>query len=124
MSAHRLPVGSNPPAGVGAQSLARQVSKDDDRELEALRLVHGHQADAVAVFLEDRRFRRLRCLCREPQLVDESAERNTAAHLVLARDFGDVEHVGERLLAAGPQRKTHVCARRGQELLQCSGDAA
>ncbi len=86
--------------------------------------MHGHHADAVAVFLEDRRFGRLRRLRRDAQLVDEAAERDAAAHLVLPRELGDVQHVGERLLAAGPQREADVRARRREQLLQRSRDTA
>ena len=40
-------------------SLQVDVGEDDDRKLEALGLVHGHQPHAVAAFFEDRRLRRL-----------------------------------------------------------------
>jgi hypothetical protein len=42
-------------AGVGAAHLARQIRENDDAELEPLRLVHGHQPNAVAAFFDDRR---------------------------------------------------------------------
>ena len=45
------------------------------------------------------------------QLVDEAAERNAAARLVLARQLGDVQHVGERLLAGRTQNEADVRAR-------------
>ncbi len=86
--------------------------------------MHGHHAHAVAVFLEDRRFGRLRGVRRDAQLLDEAAERDPAAHLVLPRELGDVQHVGERLLAAGPEREADVRARGGEQLLQRSRDAA
>ncbi len=39
-------------------------------------------------------------LGRDAQLVDEAAERDAAARLVLPRELGDVQHVGQRLFAA------------------------
>jgi hypothetical protein len=40
------------------------------------------------------------------QFLDEAPERQAAAEFVLARELGDVEHVGERLLARRPQART------------------
>ena len=58
------------------------------------------------------------------QLLDEAAERDAAADLVLPRQLRDVEHVGERLLAAGPQREPDVRARRAEQLVQHAGRPA
>ena len=51
---------------------------------------------------------------RGAQLVDEAAERDAAARLVLPRQLGDVQHVGERLLAGRPQDEADVRARLGR----------
>ena len=52
---------------------------------------------------------------RRAQLVDEPAERNPAAGLVLPRELGDVQHVGERLFAGRPQDEADVRARLAQQ---------
>ena len=49
------------------------------------------------------------------QFVDEAAERDAAARLVLPRELGDVQHVGERLLAGRPQDEPDVRARLGEQ---------
>ena len=59
---------------------------------------------------------------RGPQLVDEAAERNAAAGLVLARELGDVQHVGERLLAGRPQDEADMRARLGEQPADRVGD--
>ncbi len=94
---------------------AGQVREDDDRELEALGLVDGHQADAVAALFENRRLGGF-VVRRRAQFVDEAAERNAAAQLVLPRQLGDVEHVGQHLFAGGPQDEADVRARVGEQL--------
>jgi hypothetical protein len=83
--------------------------------------VDGHHPDTVAVFFEDGRFRGLRGVRLRPQLVDESAERDPAVELVLARELGDVQDVCKRLLATAPQRKTHVRACGAEQLVQRLG---
>ena len=57
-------LGIDPPARFGSRQLAGQIGEDDHRELEPLRLVHGHHPHAVAPLLEDRRFGGLRSLSR------------------------------------------------------------
>ena len=106
----QTPAGVEIPAGVAAADPARHVGEDHDGKLEPLCLVHRHQPDAVAALFENRRlapsdFRRL------AQLVDEPAERNAAARFVLPRQLGDVQHVGERLLARGTQDEADVRSR-------------
>ena len=93
-----------------AAELAADVGEDHDRELEPLGLVHGHQANAVGALLENRRLRRLRAIGRLPQLVDEPSEREAALGFVLARELGDLQHVGQHLLAAAPQHEAGVRA--------------
>ena len=83
--------------------------------------MHGHQADAVAALFENRRLGGLAGR-RRPQLVDEAAERDAAARLMLARELGDVEHVGERLLARRPQDEADVRARLGEQPADRVGD--
>ena len=56
------------------------------------------------------------------QLVDEAAERDAAASFVLARQFGDVKHVGQRLLAGGPQDEADVRARCLEQRADRVGD--
>ena len=50
------------------------------------------------------------------QLLDEAAERHAAVQLVLPRQLGDVQHVGERLLAGRPQHEADVRARGVEQL--------
>ena len=57
---------------------------------------------------------RRRCLA---QLLDEAAERHAAVRLVLARELGDVQHVGERLLAGRAQHEADVRAGRVEQPL-------
>ena len=52
------------------------------------------------------------------QRLDEPAERHASVELVLARQLGDVQHVGERLLAGRPQHEADVRPR----LLEQPGD--
>jgi len=98
-----------------SRDLRRNVGKDDDRELEALGLVHGHQTDAVAALLEDRRLGRLALIGFILQHVHEATERNTARPLVLPRKLRDLQDVGERLLAGWPKHEAGVRARLGQQ---------
>ena len=81
-----------------------------------------HHPDAVAVFLEERCLGSLRVFRGGTQLVGKSSKRDTAIALVLSRELGDVENVGERLFAARTQCKADVRARRVQELVQRLGD--
>ena len=73
--------------------------------------MHRHQAHPVASLLEDRRFRSLRGGGARLQRVHEPAERHAAFHLVLPRQLRDVQHVGERLLAARTQHEPDVRPR-------------
>ena len=104
------------PVGAVDLQLRGHVGEDDDGELEPFRLVHGHQPHAVAALLENRRFGRLPAVRLLAQLLDEPAERNAAVRLVLPRELGDVQHVGERLLAGVSQHEADVRARRVQQL--------
>ena len=61
------------------------------------------------------------CSAAVAQLVDEPAERHPAARFVLARQLGDVQHVGERLLAGAAQDEADVRARRVEQLLDRLG---
>ena len=84
--------------------------------------MHGHQPDAVAAFFKNRRLGGLGRQRRVPQLVDEAAERDAASSFVLARQFGDVKHVGQRLLAGGPQDETDMRARLLEKRANRVGD--
>ena len=112
------------PARVIAAEAAGQVGKNHDRELEAFRLVHRHQAHAVTALLENRRFGDLGRLRRVTQFLDEAAERDAAPRLVLAGELGDVEHVGKRLLASRPEDEADVRARLRQQPSDGVGDRA
>ena len=92
------------------RELAGRVGQHDDRKLEPFRLVDGHQPHAVAAVLENRRLRRLGPRGRLAQLVDEAAKRQPAVGLVAPGQLGDVQHVGQRLLAPGRRTKP-TCAR-------------
>ncbi len=108
-----------------ARQLARRVDQHDDRKLEPLGLVHGHQAHAVAAVLEDRRLRRLGALGRLAQGRDEAAERQPAVGLVAPAEVGDVQHVGQGLLAAGPRaRRRRARASRSAGRSACRRPAA
>ena len=54
--------------------LRGHVAEDHDRELEALGLVHGHQADAVAPLFENRRLLHLPLVGLRVQLLEEPAK--------------------------------------------------
>ena len=102
--------------------LAGDVGEHDDRELEALRLVDGHQPHAFAALFEDRRLRRFGAARGVVQRVDETAKRQAAFGLVAPREVGNVQHVGEHLLAAAPQDEPGVRARRGDQPADRVGD--
>src|SRR5687767_12513846 len=76
------------------------VMSASDGELESLRFVHGHQADAVAALFENRRLARLAVFGLLAQLLDKSAERNPAIRSVTACELGDVKHIRQHLLVA------------------------
>ena len=78
----------------------------------------GHHADAVAVLLEDWRFRRDGVLGRHAQLLDEAAERDPAARLELPRELRDVERVRQYLFSTRAEREPDVRARRAEQLVQ------
>ena len=109
--------GIEPAPRLRASELARQVGQDDDRELEPFRLVHGHDANAVAPLFENRRLGRPRAVRSDPQFIHEASERHAAGRLVLARQLGHVEDVGQRLLAARSQHESDMGTRRFEQPL-------
>ena len=74
----------------------------------------SHQTYTVAALFQDRRFWRFRLRRRLCECVNESAERDAPLSLVGAREVGDVQDVGERLLAAAAKREADVRTRRIQ----------
>ena len=86
--------------------------------------MHRHQAHAVTALFENRRFGDLGRLRRLAQLLDEAAERDAASRLVLACELGDVEHVGERLLASRSEDEADVRARLRKQPSDGVGDRA
>ena len=56
------------------------------------------------------------------QRIDEAAERQPAFHLVAPREVGDVQHVGQHLLAAAPQDEAGVRAGHRDEAAERVGD--
>ena len=94
-----------------AADLRCHVRENDDGEFEPLRLVHGHQAHAVAALFENRRLAGLAVFGLLAQLLDETAKRNPSIRFVTARELGDVKHVRQHLLAAMLERKADVRAR-------------
>ena len=88
-----------------------RVDEDDDGELEALRLVHRHDADAVGAFLDDGRLVRAAALGVILEARDEGAERRDRALLEAARHVEHAEDVAERLLTGGPDRDARVRPR-------------
>ena len=93
-----------------ATELAADVGEDDDWKLESLGLVCRHQPHPVGAFLEDRRLGCRRALGGVAQLADEAAERQPAFGLVAAGELGDLQDIGEHLLAAAPQHEAGVRA--------------
>ncbi len=77
--------------------------------------MHRHHAYAVRAFLDDWRVRRVAGCGRLAQDLHEPAERQAVVPLVLARELGDVEHVGQHLFAAAAQREAHVRTRGGEQ---------
>ena len=116
------PCGVEIAAGGRAVQLGRHVHEHDDGELEALRLVDGHQPDAVAALFENRRFGRLSAFRLRAQLVEKPAERDAAFGFIAPRQLGHVRHVGQHLLAAVLERKSDVGAGRFEELRDGRGD--
>ena len=104
-------LGIDVPAGGCAANLRGHVRENDDGEFEPLRLVHGHQAHAVAALFENRRLAGLAVFGLLAQLVDEPAERNPSVRFVAARELGHVKHIRQHLLAAMLERKPDVRAR-------------
>jgi hypothetical protein len=97
------------PARVVARQLAGEIGENHDRKFESFRLVHRHQAHTVAALFENRRFGALG-VRGGPEFVDETAKRDAAGGFVLARQFGDVQHVGQGLFASRPQDEPDVRA--------------
>jgi len=62
------------PARVVAPRTTGGIRQDDDRKLESLRLMHGHQPHALGSFFDDRRFIRLAVFAIQIQFVDEGPE--------------------------------------------------
>ena len=88
--------------------LRGDVHQNDDRELEPLRLVDGHQADAVAALFENRRLGGIAGFGVFAKILEKSSERNAALGFVAPRQFGDVGDVREHLLASVLQREADV----------------
>ena len=86
----------------------RDVRQDDRWKFQTLRLVHGHQPDAVAALLEDRSLGSLSNRGLLLQRLNESAKRHAAVHLVLPRQLSHVQHIGERLVTRGSENEAHV----------------
>ena len=84
-------------------------------KFEPLRLVHRHQANAVAPLLEDGGLGRPIGRGLRLQHLDEPAERHAAVELVLPRQLRDVQHVREGLFATRAQHEPDVRARSLEE---------
>ena len=108
--------------GVIAAEQATDVREDHDRELEPLRLVDGHQPNTFAALFEDRRFGCVGVGGGFAQQIHEAAKRQPAVGFVAARQVGDVQHVGQHLLAAAPQDEAGVRARLGDQAANRVGD--
>ena len=93
-----------------ARSLRRHVGKDHDGEFQTFGLMDRHQPDAVAAFLEDRRFPGFAALGLLAQLVDEARETKCRLRLRSGAPDRLRAHVGEHLLAAMLERKADVRA--------------
>ena len=105
-----------------ARQLARRIDQHHDGELEPLGLVNGHQTHAVAAVLEDRRLGGLGPVGGLAEGGDEAAKRQAPVGFVAPGEIGDVQHVGQGLLAAWPERERHVGARGDQQIVQRIGN--
>lgn len=64
--------GVDVPVRVVALRITGGIRQDEDRKLESLRLMQGHQPHALGSFLDDRRFIRLAVFAIQIQFVDET----------------------------------------------------
>ena len=110
------------PRGFSRPHPRSDVRQNHDGKFQALRLVHRHEPDAVAAFLEDRRLGRLRAIDRLAQFFDESTEGDAAVSFILARQLGKVQHVRQRLLARRTQHQADVRAGDSQQVRDGIGD--
>ena len=94
-----------------ATELARHVREHHDRELEALRLVPGHQADAITALLETGASGGLAAVGGLAQRVHEPSERDAPICLVLPGELHHLQHVREHALAGRTHDEPHVRAR-------------
>ena len=92
-----------------------QVGQDHDRKFQALGAMHRHQAHAVGIFFEHRRFGRFFFLGLRGQLLDESAKGDPARHFIGAREIGHARDVRQNLIAARAQDESRVRARRFEQ---------
>ena len=100
------------------------IDQHHDRELEPLGLVDGHHAHAVASILEDRRLGGLGPVGGLAKGTHESAKRQPPVGFVAPGEIGNVQHVGQGLLSAGPEREGHMRPSRDQQIVQRVGNRA
>src|SRR5262249_59891428 len=80
--------------------------EDDDWNLQALGAVDGHHPYALGALLDDRRVARLAVLGLLGEPLDEGAEGGEAGAFAAPGEVHEARHVGECLLAGGPDRAT------------------
>ena len=87
------------------------VGEDHDGKLQPLGAVHGHDADALGAFFEHRRLPGFVSFRLHRQLLDETAERDAAAHLEAPRQVANSIDVCQHLVAGRPQGESSVRTR-------------
>ena len=69
-----LPLGVHPARGLRCRRVGGEITEHDHRELESLRAVDRHDADALRPFLDDGGIARLAVGCLLGEVLDEGAE--------------------------------------------------
>ena len=110
-----LALGIYEPRGLPRRRRRAGVAEDDHRELQPLRLVDAHDADAFGPFLDHRRFRRLAPLGVRGEPVDEGAEAARAGGFESPRQLQHAQDVSQRLLSGWPHGDAGMRARRVEQ---------
>ena len=122
--AHRAQglLGVNIQVRLTRRQVTGDVRQDHDGKLQPLGAMHGHDADALGPFLEHRRLPGFVPLRLDCKLLDETAERDAAAHLEAPRQVANSIDVRQHLVAGRAQGESSVRARALQERADCLND--
>ena len=107
-----------------ARGRSRHVRQNDDRELEAFRRVHGHQAHAFGPGLVDRSFVTAGLGGFVLQRFNESAKGQPPFQFEGSRNIRDPLHVREGSSSGRAQRQTDVRAGCLEQAMNCVGKRA